>query len=199
MSQTLGPIHEKVYDNALVFDSLIKAMNLLTGIWFEPDKIAPKLEQKPLNEIIDHNNIHGWLSQRVYDADKRYIYALDILDRKCNIDMAYEILKANGAVQIAPKLVDGDLQSIFRQLPFLILEGMPCDRGIELIEIKDDAILWKINMDVHPYLKEVSLTEDRFLFYREAMINGILYQTDYCCNRIENNIFELRKCNERYS
>ena len=78
MSAFLGPIHYWLYNKIQLQEELIKDIVFHGGKeqWqvFADGSLAEKTinkELRPLNELIDVMNIHGWLQERVQDAEAR--------------------------------------------------------------------------------------------------------------------------------
>ena len=80
MSLFLGKIHYWLFNKILWFENLeeeiiktAKSEGLdIEGVKSEIEaKYGAKLENKNLEEIIDTNNIHGWLQDRIHRAEGR--------------------------------------------------------------------------------------------------------------------------------
>ena len=79
MSAFLGPIHYWLYNKIQLQEELIRKIaeyGEKSG-WavFSEKHLEEKTvnkELRPLNELIDVMNIHGWLQERVQDAEARY-------------------------------------------------------------------------------------------------------------------------------
>ena len=122
MSKFLGPIHYKMYDKIKFQDIITK--NILNEE--ELNKLNEKIQPvstEPLENIIDQENIHGFLSAMIDIVESRLSYTIN------NGENIYE--KAyNFAKQIAPDKLDG-AQEIFESINNIILDGMPCDHALD--------------------------------------------------------------------
>ena len=79
MSAFLGPIHYWLYRKIQLQEELIEALAELSEKehWEEISKdglreSTVRRELRPLNELIDITNIHGWLQERIQDVEGRY-------------------------------------------------------------------------------------------------------------------------------
>ena len=77
MSAFLGPIHHWLYGKIQLQEAIIAriAGEAEKQGWGTGDKPAAdyvKEETRPLDELIDTTNIHGWLQGRIHDAEGRY-------------------------------------------------------------------------------------------------------------------------------
>ena len=76
MSAFLGPIHHWLYGKIQLQEAIIAriAAEAEAQGWGTGDKPAAdyvKEETRPLDELIDTMNIHGWLQSRIHDAEGR--------------------------------------------------------------------------------------------------------------------------------
>lgn len=83
MSAFLGPIHYWLYRKIQLQESLTEAM--LSSISSEDDRTALEnklntvygiVERRPLEQVIDNGNIHGWLQSQIGIAEKRFAAAV---------------------------------------------------------------------------------------------------------------------------
>ena len=77
MSAFLGPIDNWLYGKIQLQEAIIAriAAEAEAQGWSTGDKPAAdyvKEETRPLDELIDTMNIHGWLQGRIHDAEGRY-------------------------------------------------------------------------------------------------------------------------------
>lgn len=140
MSKFLGPIHFLMYDK-------IKFQEKLTEAFLDKDmldklnKILPPVLDRPLEEIIDQDNIHGFLSSKIDVVESRLSFA--IKNGKDVFKKAYEIGKS-----IAPECFSNQ-EDMFTKLNNYILDGMPCDHALcATLDDNDNLLLSEIE-DVH--------------------------------------------------
>lgn len=69
MSENLGPIHYMMYEKIKFQDKITSY--LLDGKTDKVDEIARAVENKPLDQLIDTDNIHGWLDSKIDVVEKK--------------------------------------------------------------------------------------------------------------------------------
>ena len=91
MSLYLGKIHYWLYNKILWFEGLEdEIIRVAKEEKLDIDKLAKevnkkfgeRLPNKPLEEIIDTNNIHGWLQDRIHSSEGRMAYWIRIILKK---------------------------------------------------------------------------------------------------------------------
>lgn len=113
---------------------------------------APIPADQPLDTIIDHGNIHGWLQSQIDTASVREgTFIKDLLD--CGGSDAEEAILAAFTTQGAAcgtfakeQLTQvGGPQDIYQAMQDYYLNGMPCDGGDDIISESEDAFIWEGN------------------------------------------------------
>lgn len=74
MSKNLGPIHYMMYDKIKFQDKITDY--IMEGKTEEIDKDFPKVKTDPLEDLVDQENIHGWLSSRIDMVENRLAGAI---------------------------------------------------------------------------------------------------------------------------
>lgn len=113
---------------------------------------APIDAATPLEDIIDHNNIHGWLSGQINVASVREAaFIKDMLDTNSGDDAVLVVAAILDAFAVQGKacgtvakesLEDVNAPSIYNALQNFYVNGMPCDGGDQIIEDKADTFTW---------------------------------------------------------
>ncbi|MDT8902103.1 hypothetical protein [Anaeroselena agilis] len=161
MSAFIGPIHYWLYGKIRLVgrreDYLRERAAALCG------SVAEELQEQvrqtygwplpdtDLGELIDHDNIHGWLQRQIKIAETREAAFVSELLDTCGdgaadlLEQAFadhgrltgESAKAQGKhdLTIAP--------GIYRALGDHYLNGMPCDQADTVIASADDSITWE--------------------------------------------------------
>ncbi|WP_296140892.1 hypothetical protein [uncultured Anaerococcus sp.] len=133
MSKNLGPIHFMMYDKIKFQDKITNY--LLDGNTSEVDKINKPVSTEPLEDLIDQDNIHGWLDSKIDVVENRLNYALD------HSENTKEKMYAFGKENAKGKDFS-DFNGVFTDLNILLLDGMPCNRGMSAqIDEKGDLYL----------------------------------------------------------
>ena len=180
MSAFLGPIHHWLYGKIQLQEAIIAriAAEAEAQGWGTGDKPAAdyvKEETRPLDELIDTMNIHGWLQSRIHDAEGRYAQLVSALLHH-NDDLLPELEKLAREVGRDRALgADADASAIYRAFEDAFLNGMPCDRVIH-------GAYWQ-EADVDPRV---------YYILRDAMMEGMLEQTGYTLEQEDHTHYVLR-------
>ena len=160
MSAFLGHIHfwlyNKIQRNILREIELVKAIDesfdgLGTELYEAPLSMYgdPIPNDKDLADIIDHNNIHGWLQEQIARGEIREAtFIKDVNDtlgddgNKLIFKTFYEHGLAAGK-EAKESLPDISAPSIYKTMQNYYLNGMPCDGGDVILTTEDNLILWE--------------------------------------------------------
>lgn len=162
MSLFLGKIHYWLYDKILWFEGLeveiarwAKEENLPIEQWIMnmDQKYGELTGAKPLEDIIDTSNIHGWLQGKISVVEGRQAYLVtQILNENPQYkDSLKKIFESQGkaAASQYPAVELNSPEDIYNALNDFILEGMPCDRVNEIIHSDHEEIRWKRTTCLH--------------------------------------------------
>lgn len=186
MSAFLGPIHFWLYNkikiqNEIVEETLDYATNSLNNKM--RDDLYNKFgdgDLKPLDQVIDVTNIHGWLQERVNQVEKKLAYTVTELTKNNpeNFQIIKDIFKSKGA-EVSTFEKDSSLDEIYKAINDTLLDGMPCDRANSVVSQEDNEIIWKRNVCVHQqYWDDVQGDINDFYKLRDEFIEGLLSVTD---------------------
>lgn len=163
MSAFLGHIHYWLYKKIQLLverENLIleKTRRIVDDLADELHEIsvdtygAPIDAATPLEDIIDHNNIHGWLSGQINVASVREAaFIKDMLDTNSGDDAVLVVAAILDAFAVQGKacgtvakesLEDISAPSIYNALQNFYVNGMPCDGGDQIIEDKAHTFTW---------------------------------------------------------
>ena len=203
MSLYLGKIHYWLFNKIIWFQNLeIELVNLAKekGIDEEElliylkDNYGDRIENKPLEEIIDTSNIHGWLQNKIIISEKRLAKVtkelLNIENIKEEIEKVYinQGIKAAKEVKEEEKLGNNAVE-LFNLVNDYILDGMPCDRVNEVLVQEEDQVLWKRRVCVHEDIwNGEGLEVNYFYNLRDLWIETFIKEV--------NNKFNYRKLSE---
>ncbi|WP_343186789.1 hypothetical protein [Anoxynatronum sibiricum] len=110
------------------------------------------LPEAPLEELINHQNIHGWLQRCITQAESRQaFYVTQILEHSPHLKTRLLDLAAEQARQIATTSPQSPSapQAMFQAVHDHLLEGMPCDRTQQIVENDDIQFAWKYEPCLH--------------------------------------------------
>lgn len=150
MSKTLGPIHYLMYEKIKFQD---KITDFLMDGDFSQIKYKP-VSKRPLDEILDQENIHGFLQEKIDIVESRLAQALNLCENPS--EKLYKLGQECG------KRKDfSSFEEIFTDLNTYLLDGMPCDQGLSAV--LDGEILYLItNNNLHKkYEDEINLENSR--------------------------------------
>lgn len=182
MSLFLGPIHYWLYNKITlqnkIVNTIIKELNL-ENIESELCKNYGLIVEKPLEQIINTENIHGWLQEKVDIVENRlaYVVKLALEKNQDNLNKIEKIFFDFGAsIKIEGNKDDASI--VFKTIEDSILDGMPCDRTKKVIEKNENIVSWTKNICVHEKYWN-SLNIDINIYYKliNQFILGVLSNT----------------------
>ncbi|GAA0726270.1 hypothetical protein GCM10008905_22630 [Clostridium malenominatum] len=190
MSLVLGKIHYWLFNKIKWFEGLEE--NILE--WSEDKKEFPleqwkdeiyskygmPTEDKPLEEMINTSNIHGWLQDKIFRAEGRQsAWVTRILNKNPEyINDLISIFEKQGTKlgsEYAEKAVVVHPVEIYNMLNDYILEGMPCDRVNETLENNEDMFSWRTTKCLHAtHWEEEGGDVNNFYKLREAWVKSFV-------------------------
>lgn len=192
MSLFLGKIHYWLFNKILWFENLeeeIAAWGEKQGLPIEAwrkeiyTRIGKPTDKKPLEEMIDTSNIHGWLQACITRAEGRHAaWITNIL--KVNTEYKQALLEiATSQGQRAGKLLKEEHavqtpKEIFDSIYDYLLEGMPCDRVILILDQSENEISWKTTRCLHQeFWDAVDRDVQNFYDIREAWTKAFVSES----------------------
>ena len=182
MSKTLGPIHYMMYEKIKFQDKITDY--LMDGHIqdIKPDPVSTK----PLEEILDQENIHGYLQEKVDIVETRLAKALKLA--KDPDEKLYKLGQECGK--------DKDFSSfeqLFRDLNTYLLDGMPCDQGLSAM-VDEDSLYLITNNNLHSkYDEEIDLEKSK-----EATCEGGHGHDHHESFEIQEGNLDLKEENSTY-
>lgn len=181
MSAFLGPIHYWLYRKIQLQESLTQSMTSVLSeekrIHLEKnlDAVCGVVERRPLEEVIDNGNIHGWLQGQIAIAEKRFATAVTKILKEDSSKIENLKQAAYQMGQKNPLPNSDDAQGIYRGLNDVLLEGMPCDHVNQILEQSEQRVLWSQTVDLHlPFWDEAGGDIEHYYLLRNAFISGSL-------------------------
>lgn len=192
MSRYLAPIHSWLFNKIKLFEELegvlVESLKETYGkgeiediIKTSYEKYGVPLEEKPLEELIDTSNIHGWLQNRITIAETRECYILNEIFKKYGEEaenIASEIYSRNGGNWGVYAKENYDISSapqIYDALNDFVLDGMPCDNVNNVIEEREEYVGWKSTKCLHRgYWETVGANINVFYRLRNRWIQGFV-------------------------
>lgn len=207
MSAFLGRIHYWLYNKVLWHENLLEEI-----LDFATSKNIPVEEMKreiyakygqpdfsPLEQVIDHGNIHGWLQTRIQSVEYRSAAVVTELVNHYDIKVEEltQIYRNNGIK--AAKNIEGEVKSpseVFNLIYDFMLAGMPCDRVHETVADTDTEFTWQTTRCLHkPYWDAVGGVVDTYYLLQDAWVLGFVQtiNEEYSFVRGEGGLKSIRK------
>lgn len=201
MSAFLGPIHYWLYNKIQQQQVIVKSLYLLgekQGMTLEADCIDlyGAFPDRPLEEMIDHGNIHGWLQERVSQVEYSYAYCVTKLIEKNpkSIDEIIQLVQSK-AKDLATSLKDYPLDAagIYKVIADHLLDGMPCDHAYKVQKQDDKEVLWTRNVCVHfMYWTEVGGDIKVYYHLRDAWISALTKELGFVFEKPDTNSYCIK-------
>ncbi|WBW50447.1 hypothetical protein O6R05_02580 [Peptoniphilus equinus] len=177
MSAFLGYIHHLMWDRIQFTEHLVQWL-LQDGTPLDFDQVGV-IEKGNVSELIDPDNIHTWLSDRVHLAERRLekaaAYVAASSSREDLIARAYDFGKQED--------FHGTKIEAYQQITSKFLDGMPCD-GACVFTGSDDEVDFVVKRDVHEaFWNDVSMYWD----VRNAYIQGLIEPAGYVLIQQDNH------------
>lgn len=213
MSAFLGKIHYWLFNKILWFEGLEKdIINLAKEQGLNVESIAKDINEKygepspnkPLEEMIDTSNIHGWLQSRINSAEGRMAaWTTKILDADDidNVRNKLENVYIKQGIKAAKELKNAGAEpktaeEIFNSVNDYILDGMPCDRVNEVVASDENTIHWKRRVCVHSDIwNEENGNVDYFYKLRSLWIKAFVNEvnSNFKYVEIEDGLMAIAK------
>ena len=163
MSAFLAPIHTWLFNKIKLAQDLEKDIVKLHIDKYKESAIKIQkeatdiygqyIEEKPLEDLIDVNNIHGWLQDRIKEVESR---SADIItkyydmynEESKNLTESAYISQAIKCAQNENNKANSP-EDAYISLNNYILSGMPCDRVNSVTEKNEDYIIYEQNGCIH--------------------------------------------------
>lgn len=171
MSAFLTPVHFWMYDKIVnlrnLEDEMSKLLNdddfldfraNLTNVYGEVDR------DNPLEAIIEHSNIHGWLQKHVDIVEARHAKVITkLLQSGISIEDILKEVRSHAKsvvsnIEVEAEKNQGNFiksykydtpKEVFGTLNTYTLEGMPCDRVSMPLEETKEEFVWETTQCIH--------------------------------------------------
>ncbi|SCJ97170.1 Uncharacterised protein [uncultured Clostridium sp.] len=179
MSLFLGKIHYWLFNKIQWFEILeedIIDVAKDVGIYTDEirDKInkryGEKLPNKPLEDMIDTGNIHGWLQSKINSAEGRMAaWTSEIINNsEKGINKIERVYIDQGRKAAKEIISEGKsfekAEELYSLMNDYILDGMPCDRVNEIIESSEEMIKWTRRICVHKDIWEAENINVKYFY-----------------------------------
>jgi hypothetical protein len=160
MSAFLGKIHYWLYNKIQLHEDILEeVIGFAEQRCIPVEAIKAEAEQKygrpesgPLEDVINHRNIHGWLQSRIQSVENRTAWLVTVLVKEHGVkfDEISDIYSENGRVVMAA-LGGGEFspKELYTLIFDNMLEGMPCDRINEPAAESECEFSWNTTRCLH--------------------------------------------------
>ena len=166
MSRFLGKIHYIMFDKINYVDEITRKMSEL----LDENVDLKDIERGALEDLIDTDNIHGWLQVRVGIVEDNLAKVLSELKKEEKLEDALKIAYDFGANED----FSGDASDAFQFMSDKFLDGMPCDMANLPVESDDGEFRWIKRIDVHAQYYIYGESVEIYDEFRKAWMNGLL-------------------------
>jgi len=200
MSATLGPIHHWLYNKIKIQNSIVENMISFTerlnlDLTNELERKFGSIDIRPLEELIDTTNIHGWLQECISIVEYRLAYAVTTILKQYpdTLENLKELFK-NEATVATSISVEDSIPEIYKKLNDTLLDGMPCDHANTVISQDAKQVVWKRNACVHEqYWVSVGGDITNYYMLREEFIKGMLSNTSASFEKVDAITSKIKK------
>lgn len=200
MSAFLGPIHYWMYNKIKVqqgiVDEIIKiGEEVLPGLKENLDNNFGVSETRPLEEVIDQGNIHGWLQSNVTREEYKLADSITSL-LKVKPDMIDQLKSVfwNKGKELSNTINEGNASQAYKVITDSLLDGMPCDHANTVQEDSEDKVIWKRNLCVHTdYWDEVHGDINIYYLLRDEFIKGCLSDTAFVYEKVDQDTSMIKR------
>lgn len=203
MSAFLGPIHFWLYNKIqLQQDIVVDMVELakeegIANLGAQLDEKYGVSERRPLDQVIDEMNIHGWLQTQVSQVE--YKVAEGVKQLLAKNPAAMEQLKGlffKRGEAVGMKLAeteDLNLGMIYKGITDSLLDGMPCDHAIRVLSEASDEIVWTRALCVHArYWDEVGANIADYYTLREAWLEGLAKAVGIKFEKVDDKTYAIK-------
>ncbi len=198
MSAFLGPIHFWLYNKIKIQNKIVEdILDLQLGISSEiRERINVKYgdgELKPLNEVIDEENIHKWLQNQISNVEYKLAESVTeaIKNEADNIEDIKEVFKLNGE-RYSPLDKNSGIEEAFKAINDTLLDGMPCDHINAIVKQDKNEAVWKRYECVHcKYWDEFNSDVRVFYILRDEFIKGLLHSTNIKYKKLNDTTYKI--------
>ncbi|MFT4145163.1 MAG: hypothetical protein QM644_11970 [Mobilitalea sp.] len=200
MSAFLGPIHYWLYNKiqqqqAIVDELYVLADKQQLPLEAECNSIYGEFENKPLEEMIDTGNIHGWLQERVSQVEYKYAYSITkLLNTNPDLNASIKAIVINNGRNLAITLKEYllDATGIYKAITDNLLDGMPCDHANRVLKQSSDEVIWQRTLCVHsPYWEEIDGDITIYYDLRDAWLEALITELGYGFEKPQEDIYRI--------
>ena len=177
MSAFLGPIHHKMYEKITLQNQLVNHLDSKGNNISFHEKLQENtvdFHGRELEDVVDHTNIHGSLQSMISAVESKLAFAVANLTAD-NIMSQEQILKETEIYGEAHLISAESLEDVYSKLSDVLLDGMPCDKVVHVVESTDQHIIWRDEQDIHSsFWQQEDMDPECFYLIRLSLISGMI-------------------------
>ena len=155
MSAFLGPIHFWLYNKIKIQNNIVEdILDLSENMGFNLRKDLYEQygdgDLKPLDEVIDVGNIHGWLQNQISLVEYKLAFAVtEILNKNPEKVQEIKTIFKNNGIKYSTLNNESTIEESFKAINDTLLDGMPCDHVNAVVNQDEHEAVWKRYECVH--------------------------------------------------
>jgi hypothetical protein len=186
MSTFLGKIHYWLYNKIQLHEDLLEeVLKFAEERNINAEELKMRTyekygypERKPLEEVVNQGNIHGWLQMKIQSVEYRTAAVVTELINKYDVKIQEiaDIYYKSGAKTMESIVVeDFSLKNLYTLIFDFMLEGMPCDNVNKVVLNSENEFSWQTTTCLHrEYWDGAQGNVSNFYILRGSWINGFL-------------------------
>lgn len=184
MSAFLGDIHYWLY-NKIQYLQKINDVLIHTYQLNDEEYNTSVDYTLPLEQIIDLDQIHSSLNDLVQDVEHRNALIINKILTQTSIEDVKQTYYQLGKQKAS--LLNNAIEA-YEYIHSYLLDGMPCDQGIDIMIQDNDQVIYEYNPSVHSSLIPFSTLQA----LRSSWIEGLLTQSHISLTQLSNTQFILK-------
>jgi hypothetical protein len=209
MSEFIGPIHYWLYGKIQLVSQ--REEYIYNKVFEMCGTTAEELQEQvrqtygqplpdiDLSELIDHDNIHGWLQRQINIAESREAAFIKELLDLCG-DAAQDLVEQaffehgqmTGEKAKTQETYDSNTApGIYKALNDYYLNGMPCDQADMVVSSQPDSIVWETGTCLQePNWKRAGISIGTMTKFYRAWLKGFVsgVNGDYCFKQVNDRL-----------
>jgi hypothetical protein len=200
MSAFLGPIHFWLYNkikiqNNIVEDILDLSENTNLDLRKSLYEKYGDGDLKPLDEVIDVGNIHGWLQNQISMVEYKLAIAVtEILNKNPEIVEEIKTIFRNNGSKYSTLSSESTIEEAFKAVNDTLLDGMPCDHVNAVVTQNDREAVWKRYECVHSKYWDAAKGDVSIYYsFRDEFIQGLLSTANIKYEKIDDTTYKISR------
>ncbi|MHC1721428.1 MAG: hypothetical protein AB9844_12280 [Clostridiaceae bacterium] len=203
MSAFLGMIHYWLYNKIQLHEDLMEDIikiaedkNIsIEELKTEANSKFGNPERRPLEEAINHGNIHGWLQSKIQSVENRTAWIVTGLlkNNSIGIEEISKLYYDSGKKKRLESQDELSPKELYTLIFDNMLEGMPCDRINEPVSESENEFSWNTTRCLHKESWDNANGDiSNFYILRDSWIKGFIGENNSYI-RTEDGLNTIRR------